>query len=63
MMETDELKRKRKREPKAYYYPNGIKTIFKYENISGKLTEYGQWIKENPDGNITEFVAMRAAMK
>ena len=63
-METEEPKKKRKkRAPRAYYYPNGVKTVFKYENKSGKLTAYGQWLKENPDGDITGFLAMEAATK
>ena len=61
-MEVKET-RKKKRTPKAYYYPNGIKTVFKYENKSGKLTEYGMWLKEHPDSNIVEFLEMRGVLK
>ncbi|MCL1943884.1 MAG: hypothetical protein FWF54_10110 [Candidatus Azobacteroides sp.] len=54
--------KKRKRTPKAYYYPNGIKTEFVYERKSDKLSAYGLWRKEHPDG-IGEILDMRAAMK
>ena len=61
-MEAKETK-KRKRTPKAYYYPNGVKTPFVYEKKSDKLSAYGLWRKEHPEGLITEIVDMRAVMK
>ena len=61
-MEAKETK-KRKRAPKAYYYPNGVKTEFVYERKSDKLSAYGQWKKENPEGLITEILDMRAVLK
>ena len=61
MMEAKETK-KRKRTPKAYYYPNGVKTPFVYEKKSDKLSAYGLWRKEHPEG-IGEILDMRAVMK
>jgi hypothetical protein len=55
-------KKKRKRTPKAYYYPNGVKTEFKYERTSDKLSATGIWMREHPDG-ILEILDMRAVMK
>jgi hypothetical protein len=55
-------KKKRKREPKAYYYPNGVKTVFKYERTSEELSPAGIWAKEHPNG-IGEILDMRAVMK
>lgn len=60
-MEAKETK-KRKRTPKAYYYPNGVKTPFVYEKKSDKLSAYGLWRKEHPEG-IGEILDMRAVMK
>jgi len=60
-MEAKEIK-KRKRSPKAYYYPNGVKTVFTYEKTSNKLSPAGFWLKEHPNG-IGEIVDMRAVMK
>jgi len=60
-MDTNETK-KRKRTPKAYYYPNGVKTIFKYEKKSDKLSPAGLWLKEHPDG-IGEILDMKAVLK
>ena len=54
--------KKRKRKPKAYYYPNGVKTEFVYERKSDKLSAYGLWRKEHPEG-IGEILDMRAVMK
>ncbi|MDR3339295.1 MAG: hypothetical protein LBT25_04205 [Candidatus Symbiothrix sp.] len=58
-------KKKRKREPKAYYYPNGVKTEFKYEGPKdpNRLSKAGMWLKEHPEGVITEILDMRAVMK
>jgi hypothetical protein len=62
MEENSEKKRKRK--PKAYYYPNGVKTEFKYEGSKNpeKLSKIGIWMREHPDG-IGEILDMRAVMK
>jgi hypothetical protein len=60
-MEENE-KKKRKRTPKAYYYPNGVKTVFKYEKKSDKHSPAGICLQEHPDG-IGEILDMRAAMK
>ena len=54
--------KKRKRTPKAYYYPNGVKTEFVYEKKSDKLSPAGLWLKEHPNG-IGEILDMRAVMK
>ncbi|MCL1932800.1 MAG: hypothetical protein FWF53_03160 [Candidatus Azobacteroides sp.] len=63
-MEAKETKKKkkRKRSPKAYYYPNGIKTVFTYKKTSDKLSPAGLWLKEHPDG-IGEILDMKAVMK
>ncbi|MDR3260955.1 MAG: hypothetical protein LBT78_03885 [Tannerella sp.] len=57
-------KKKRKRKPKAYYYPNGVKTEFKYEGPKDpdKLSAYGVWRRKHPDG-IGKILDMRAVMK
>ena len=60
-MEAKETKKK-KRAPKAYFYSNGVKTKFVYERKSDKLSAYGEWRKEHPDG-IGEILDMRAVMK
>jgi len=60
-MEANEEK-KRKRKPKAYYYPNGVKTVFKYERKSDKLSPSAVWAQEHPDG-MGEILDMRAVMK
>ena len=60
-MEAKETKKK-KRAPRAYYYPNGVKTVFKYEKTTDKLSPARLWLKEHPDG-IGEILDMRAAMK
>ena len=54
--------KKTDRSPKAYYYPNGIKTEFVYKRRSDKLSPAGLWLKEHPDG-IGEILDMRAVMK
>jgi hypothetical protein len=56
-------KKKRKREPKAYYYPNGVKTEFKYEGTKDpeKLSKAAIWVKEHP--NFGKILDMRAVMK
>jgi hypothetical protein len=61
-MESEAPKKKEKRTPKAYYYPNGVKTVFKYERKSDKLSPAGIWALEHPDG-IGEILDMRAVMK
>jgi hypothetical protein len=61
-MEEKDKKPRKKRTPKAYYYPNGVKTEFKYEKTSDKLSAYGIWRREHPDG-ILEILDMRAVMK
>ncbi|MDR3266889.1 MAG: hypothetical protein LBT24_04880 [Tannerella sp.] len=60
-MEENE-KKKRKKKPKAYYYPNGVKTVFKYERTTDQLSKIGIWMKEHPEG-IGEILDMRAVMK
>ena len=60
-MEAKETKKK-KRAPRAYYYPNGVKTVFKYEKTTDKLSPAGIWLKEHP-GGIGEILDMRAVMK
>jgi hypothetical protein len=60
-MEEKEKKPKKKREPKAYYYPNGVKTRFKYEKTSDKLSPLAIWRNEHP--NFIEILDMRAVMK
>ena len=53
---------KRKRSPKAYYYSNGVETVFTYKRTSDKLSPAGLWLKEHPNG-IGEILDMRAVMK
>jgi hypothetical protein len=60
-MEEKENK-KRKRKTKVYYYPNGIKTEFKSQGTPEKLSPYGIWRREHPNG-IGEILDMRAVMK
>jgi hypothetical protein len=56
--------KKKKGTPKAYYYPDGIKTEFVYERKSDQLSAYGRWRKEHPDdGMVKEILDMRAVMK
>ncbi|MDR0558837.1 MAG: hypothetical protein LBG92_01590 [Prevotellaceae bacterium] len=56
-------KKTRKRKPKAYYYPNGVKTEFVYERKSDKLSAYGLWRQEHPNGLEGEILDMRAVLK
>ena len=60
-MDVKETKKK-KRSPKAYYYPNGVKTEFVYEKKSDKLSKIGIWMQNHPDG-CGEILDMRAVMK
>jgi len=60
-MEAKETK-KRKRTPKAYYYSNGVKTVFTYERTSDKLSKIGIWMENHPDG-CGEILDMRAVLK
>ena len=57
----NEEKKKRKRKPKAYIYKDGVKSVFKYEKKSDKLSAIGIWRRENP--NFGEILDMRAVMK
>ena len=61
-MEAKETKQ-RNRIPKAYYYSNGVKTEFVYERKSDKLSAYGMWRKEHPDGLRGEILDMRAVLR
>ncbi|MDR3309306.1 MAG: hypothetical protein LBS80_05055 [Tannerella sp.] len=56
--------KKKKRSPKAYYYPNGVKTEFQYTGPKdpNRLSKAGMWLKEHPEG-IIEILDMRAVMK
>ena len=54
-------KKKRKRKIKAYIYKDGVKSEFKYERKSDKLSAIGQFVRENP--NFVEILDMRAVMK
>jgi hypothetical protein len=53
---------KKKRKPKAYYYPNGVKTELPEYDGSGKLSALGAWMREHPDG-FGRILDMRAVMK
>ena len=57
----NEEKKKRKRKIKAYIYKDGVKSEFKYERKSDKLSAIGIWRRENP--NFGEILDMRAVMK
>ena len=57
----DEEKKKKKRKPKAYIYKDGVKSVFKYEKTSDKLSALGIWRRENP--SFGEILDMRAVMK
>ena len=57
----EEKKEKRKRKPKAYIYKDGVKSEFKYEKSSDKLSAIGVWMRDNP--NAGEILDMRAVMK
>ena len=57
----NEEKKKRKRKIKAYIYKDGVKSEFKYERTSDKLSAIGIWMRENP--NFGEILDMRAVMK
>ena len=57
----NEEKKKRKRKPKAYIYKDGVKSEFKYEKKSDKLSAIGKFVRENP--NFVEILDMRAVMK
>jgi hypothetical protein len=56
-------KKKKKREPKAYLIENGVRMELPKHQFSGKLSAYGLWIKEHPEGMVTEILDMRAVMK
>jgi len=56
-----EEKQKSKRKPKAYIYKDGVKSEFKYEKKSDKLSALGIWRREHP--NFGEIIDMRAVMK
>ncbi|MDR0866472.1 MAG: hypothetical protein LBO74_16300 [Candidatus Symbiothrix sp.] len=60
-MEEKETKKK-KREPKAYLYKNGVRIVLPEHQSSGKLSAYGLWIKEHPNG-VGKILDMRAVMK
>ena len=56
-----EEKKKNKRKTKAYIYIDGVKSEFKYEKKSNKLSALGIWRREHP--NFGEIIDMRAVMK
>jgi hypothetical protein len=62
-MEEKEKKKKKKRKLKAYLIENGVRTELTEYHGSGKLSAYGLWIKEHPEGMIKEILDMRAVMK
>jgi hypothetical protein len=55
------MKEKKKREPKAYLIENGVKTVFKYEKTTDRLSSNGIWRQEHP--NFGEILDMRAVLK
>ena len=57
----NEEKKKRKRKPRAYIYKDGVKSVFKYERTSDKLSAFDIWRRENPA--FGEILDMRAVMK
>jgi len=57
----DEEKKKKKRKPKAYIYKDGVKSVFKYEKKSDKLSALAIWVQEHP--NFGKILDMRAVMK
>jgi hypothetical protein len=60
-MEEKETKKK-KREPKAWLYKDGVKMELPEYHPSGKLSAYGIWLQEHPEG-IGKILDMRAVMK
>ncbi|GHS98255.1 hypothetical protein FACS189421_06510 [Bacteroidia bacterium] len=56
-----EEKKKKKREPKAYLIENGVRTEFKYEKTTDRLSSLGIWRREHP--NFGKILDMRAVMK
>jgi hypothetical protein len=61
-MEEKEKKRK-KRGTKAYLIENGVRTELTEYQGSGKLSAYGLWRREHPEGMIEKILDMRAVMK
>ncbi|GHV56354.1 hypothetical protein FACS1894182_02740 [Bacteroidia bacterium] len=61
-MEAKEKKQKKESDPHAYTYVDGKRVVFKYERKSDKLSAYGIWLKEHPNG-IGKILDWRAAMK
>ncbi|MDR0833200.1 MAG: hypothetical protein LBN93_03300 [Candidatus Symbiothrix sp.] len=61
-MEEKEKKQKKKRAPKAYLIENGVRMELPKHQFSGKLSAYGLWIKEHPNG-VGKILDMRAVMK
>jgi hypothetical protein len=62
-METMKEEEKKKREPKAYLYKDGVRTELPEYHGSGKLSAYGLWRREHPEGFVKEILDMRAVMK
>jgi hypothetical protein len=55
-------KKKKKRGPKAYLIENGVRMELPEYQGSGKLSAYGLWLKEHPNG-VGKILDMRAVMK
>ncbi|MDR0558834.1 MAG: hypothetical protein LBG92_01575 [Prevotellaceae bacterium] len=55
-------KKTRKRKPKAYYYHNGVETELIVPKPE-KLSAYGLWRLEHPNGLEGEILDMRAVLK
>ena len=56
-------KKKKKREPKAYLIENGVRMELPEHQSSGRLSAYGLWRREHPEGLVVKILDMRAVMK
>jgi hypothetical protein len=54
--------KQRQRSPKAYTYVDGQRVRFHYKKTTDRLSAYGLWLREHPDG-IGGILDMRAVMK
>jgi hypothetical protein len=60
--EKKQQQKKKKREPKAYLIENGVRMELPKHQFSGKLSAYGLWRREHPNG-VGKILDMRAVMK